>query len=196
MEPFLAMIMAFGGNFAIRSWQYCSGTLLAINTNTALFSILGTTYGGDGRTTFALPDLRGRAPIGFGQGIGMPYYDLGQTGGQASLTLTLSQMPMHTHPADAQTLQVKIPASTTPGTTNIPGPALVPAALPTVGSGPAALTIKGYAPKDNSTTLSDATITGNINIGMAGNSLPIDIQNPYIAVNYLIAMEGIFPPRP
>ncbi|RPE05644.1 phage tail protein [Chitinophaga lutea] len=195
MESYLAMIMIFGGNFAIRGWSTCWGQIVSIAQNTALFSLLGTTYGGNGQTTFALPDLRGRMPIGWGQGPGLPNYELGQIGGSPSTTLTINNMPMHNHVADFSTLTVTQSASTAQGTTNIPGSTLVPAALPVIGSGPSASAIKGYGVKDNTATLSPATIGGGINIGIAGGSQPFSIESPYLGVNYLIAMEGIFPPR-
>src|SRR5262245_24305688 len=100
-DPYLGCIFMFAGNFAPNGYAYCNGQLLAISQNTALFSLLGTTYGGDGRTTFALPDLRGRAPIGFGQGPGLPNYDLGSVVGSPSVTLTTSQLPAHSHPVQA-----------------------------------------------------------------------------------------------
>ncbi|NOT56941.1 MAG: phage tail protein, partial [Deltaproteobacteria bacterium] len=98
-DPFIGEIIMFGGNFAPRGWAFCNGQLLSIAQNTALFSILGTTYGGDGRTTFALPDLRGRVPVhaGNSQGPGLPPVQLGEMAGSPSVTLTVSQMPMHNH---------------------------------------------------------------------------------------------------
>src|SRR5687767_9318635 len=101
MEPFLGQIQAFGFNFAPRGWAQCQGQLLAINTNTALFSLLGTTYGGNGQTTFALPDFRGRTMVGQGQGPGLSAYTIGQVGGTESVTLTSNNLPAHTHIATA-----------------------------------------------------------------------------------------------
>ena len=117
-EPFLGQLMLFGGNFAPRGWALCNGQILAINQNTALFSLLGTTYGGNGQTTFALPDLRGRAPLHAGQGPGLSPYALGQVGGTENVTLLATEMPAHTH---AQ------PATAADETTNRPN-AAVPAA--------------------------------------------------------------------
>src|SRR5687768_7076897 len=96
-EPFIGQIILFGGNFAIRGYALCNGQLLSIAQNTALFSILGTTYGGNGQTTFALPDLRGRAPLHWGQGPGLPNVSLGEVGGSTTQTLTVNQMPAHSH---------------------------------------------------------------------------------------------------
>ena len=105
-SPFIGQITLFAGNFAPRGWAFCNGQLLSIAQNTALFSILGTTYGGNGQTTFALPDLRGRVPVHAGQGPGLSNYDLGQQGGAESVTLTTAQMPAHTHPANANASRI------------------------------------------------------------------------------------------
>lgn len=195
MEAFLALICAFGGNFAPRGWAFCYGQLLSISQNSPLFTLLGTTYGGDGMTTFGLPDLRGRSLIGQGQGIGRPNYVLGQTGGAESVILTLNNLPAHTHTADASTLIVTPSASTATGTTNIPGPTLVPAGLPQTGVGPTASTIKGYAVKNDSTTLAAGTVTGSVTIGATGSGAAVATQDPYLAISYIIALEGIFPSR-
>src|SRR3954465_13916452 len=112
--PFIGQISLFGGNFAPRGWAFCKGQLLAISQNTALFSILGTTYGGNGQTTFALPDLRGRVPIHFGQGPGLSSYALGETGGAETTTLTVNELPAHTHAVSPR-------ASNNAQTTNRPG---------------------------------------------------------------------------
>ncbi|GAA3936096.1 phage tail protein [Chitinophaga oryziterrae] len=194
-SPFLAMIMAFAGSFAPRGWMMCAGQLLAIAQNPALFSLLGTFYGGDGVQTYGLPDLRGRTPIGQGQGPGLSNYVLGQTGGAESVILTLNNLPSHTHTADASTLVVTPSASTATGTTNIPGPTLVPAGLPQTGVGPTASTIKGYAVKNGSTTLAAGTVTGSVTIGLTGNNTAVAIQDPYLVITYAIATIGIFPSR-
>lgn len=195
MDDFLAIIKLFAGNFAIRGWAFCQGQIMAISSNTALFSLLGTTYGGNGQTTFALPDLRGRAPIGTGQGPGLQNYILGQVGGSENITLTINNMPAHTHTVNTSALTVTPPASTAAGTSNTPGPSLVPAALPTIGGGPSAVTVKGYASQDNTTSLAPAPVTGNITVNPSGGSQPFDIRTPYLAINYIIALEGIYPSR-
>jgi microcystin-dependent protein len=195
MEPFIALITMFGGNFTPRGWAFCQGQILSIAQNTALFSLLGTTFGGNGQTTFGLPDLRGRSPRGTGQGPGLPAVDLGEMAGTTSTTLLITNMPAHNHLATATSLTVAQSASTAAGTTNVPGNGLVPAVLPTIGAGPSGTTIKGYAPQDNSTTLASSPVTGNVTVGIAGGSQPFSIMNPYLGMNYIIAVEGVYPAR-
>ncbi|ACU63283.1 phage tail protein [Chitinophaga pinensis] len=195
MDVFMALIAIFGGNFNPRGWYFCQGQIMSIAQNTALFSLLGTTYGGNGQTTFALPDLRGRAPIGVGQGPGLQPYAWGQLGGSETHTLIITEMPAHNHTALVNSLTVNPAASTAAGTTNIPDATMVPAKLPNIGSGPTAQPIKGYAVADNTTTLAPAKVTGSVTVGIAGGSQPFSIQNPYLAVNYIIAYEGIYPSR-
>ena len=195
MDAFMAMIMAFAGSWEPRGWAFCMGQLIAISQNSPLFSLLGVAYGGDGVSTFGLPDLRGRAPIGQGQAPGLSQYYIGQKGGAETVMLTFDNLPSHTHSADVSTLIITPSASTAAGTTNVPGPALVPAALPATGVGPTASTIKGYAAKNGSTTLAPATVAGSVNIGIAGNNIPLATQDPYLVINYVIALEGIYPSR-
>lgn len=194
MQPYLAMIILFGGNFAIRGWALCWGQLMSIAQNSALFSLLGTVYGGDGVSTFGLPDLRGRAPIGWGQGPGLSSYEIGQASGSENTTILLPNMPAHNHTATFS-LTATPSASTVAGSSTTPGATLVPAMLPTIGSGPSGNPIKGYAAQDNTTTLAPGAVGGTISIGMNGGTQPISIMNPYLAMTYQIALEGIFPSR-
>lgn len=172
-EPFIGEIALFAGNFAPMGWAFCDGSLISIPQNAALYSLLGTTYGGDGRTTFALPDLRGRAPISFGQGPGLSNYPLGQKGGSESTTLTLAQMPAHSHTLNASNL----PADKAVPTDN------VLAAEPTGSSAV-------YHAVPANTALNAAAI------GPAGSGAPIDNRQPYLVINYIIALQGIYPSRP
>ncbi|WP_027003665.1 phage tail protein [Hugenholtzia roseola] len=181
LEAFIGSIVLFAGNFAPRGWALCEGQILPIAQNTALFSILGTTYGGNGQTTFALPDLRGRVPLSQGQGPGLPNIQLGEMGGQATVTLITPQIPAHTH-----TLQAANGAATTStpqngllatwnGTedsegTNVTGHSFVTGATPT-------------------TTLAPTSI------GSAGGSQPHNNMQPYLGLNYIICLEGIYPSR-
>jgi len=164
-EPFIGEIRAFGFNFAPRGWATCSGQLLSIAQNTALFSLLGTTYGGNGQTTFALPDLRGRVAINQGQGPGLANKTIGEQAGQESHTLTANEMPAHAH---AQ------PASNADQSTNRPGNA-----VPTKGG--------VYAAAGDGTLLDPTT--------QAGGNQPHSIMQPYLVLNYCIALQGIFPSR-
>lgn len=171
-EPFIGQVILFGGNFAPRGWAFCAGQIMSIAQNTALFSILGTTYGGNGTTTFALPDLRGRVPVGPGQGPGLSNYDLGQVGGTETNTLLISQMPMHNHlltasnqPADQASPQGNFLATEPTGSTAI------------YHTGPAAETLNPSA------------------ITLTGGSQPVNNLQPYLGLNYIIALEGIYPSR-
>jgi microcystin-dependent protein len=164
-QPFIGEIILFAGNFAPRGWAFCNGQLLAISQNTALFAILGTTYGGNGQTTFALPDLRGRVPIHPGQGPGLSMYDLGQVGGTETVTLNVNEMPQHTH---------RQPATNGEQTTNRPN-----GALPAGGG--------VYAEDSDGSMLAPATTVGG--------SQPHNNIQPYLGVNFIIALEGIFPAR-
>jgi microcystin-dependent protein len=184
MDPLLASIILFAGNFAPRGWAFCSGQILSIAQNTALFSLLGTTYGGNGQTTFALPDLRGRTPIGPGQGPGLPNVSLGEVSGATSQTLLVTQMPAHTHTTGTFT----IPAVSSSGNSNLPGAGKKLAKLVDSRNNP----LNVY-----SDAVADTSLEGSasMTIGTAGNSQPFSIMQPYLGMNYIIAMEGIFPSR-
>lgn len=178
-EQMMGEIRMFAGNFAPRGWAFCNGQLLSISTNSALFSLLGTTYGGNGTTTFALPDLRGRSPIGTGQGPGLSNYSLGQTGGTESQTLNSSNLPIHNH-------TVANSASTSEGTSNTPGSDKVLAKAVT----PDRQEVNIYTTASPDTSLKTNTS------GTAGNSIPLATRAPFLAINYIIAVEGIYPSRP
>jgi len=171
-EPFIGQIMMFAGNFAPRGWAFCEGQLLSVAQNTALYSILGTTYGGNGQTTFALPDLRGRLPMQPGQGPGLSPRTLGEQGGSESVTLISSQMPAHNHTLNVSSQQ---------GDTETP-----------VGTVLAA---------DNTATITNyraAPIDGTMNpsaIGVAGGTQPHNNMSPFLCINFIIALEGIYPSR-
>ena len=175
MEPFLAQIIMFGGNFAPRGWALCDGQLLPINANQALFSLLGTTYGGDGRTTFALPDLRGRSPIHAGTGPGLSTMKLGQRGGAEYVTLNITQMPSHNHSGSAKVLGADPVARGTDSTspTN---------AFPAEG---------GVYGTVANVEMGAGTVTINNN----GGNQPFYNRNPFEVVNYIIALQGTFPSR-
>ena len=168
-ESFIASIQPVGFNFNPRGWALCDGQILPIAQNTALFSLLGTTYGGDGRTTFALPDLRGRFAIGADQGPGLSFIQLGQTGGSENAQLTVAQMPAHTH-------VVTVAANSFEGEV----------ANPTQGS--ISSKTNGFSPTNNGSL-------GGVNVSPQGAGQPLSIRNPYLGVNFCIALQGIFPAR-
>ena len=174
-ECFLGEIMAFGGNFAPRGWAKLDGQLLAISSNSALFSILGTTYGGDGRTTFALPDLRGRVAIGPRQGPSLSNRSLGEKGGFENVSLSLTEMPIHTHTLHAST---NMPAGIMQGTN------------PTnrvFGQPPSA---EIYSTVDSAEVAMSPAAIGNAGSGQGHNN-----QQPSRVLNYIICLQGTFPSR-
>ena len=175
--------MMFAGNFAPRGWAFCDGQLLAISSNTALFSILGTTYGGDGRTSFGLPDLRGRAPIHKGRGPGLSNYQLGQRSGVETVTLNVLQIPSHSH---MNALRVSSENATQAEATQ--GSSI---ATPGAPSGRTFNTTFGFNQSTPDTTLNQNSIT----IGNTGGNLSHENRQPFLAINYIIALFGIYPSR-
>ena len=174
-EPFLSQIEAFPYNFAPKGWAFCAGQLLPINQNQALFALLGTTFGGDGIRTFALPDLRGRLANGFGQGAGLANYTLGQRGGEEAHTLTAAETPPHSHLVNA----VK---NGTAGGTSTPGGAV------TLG--------EGYSNEAGSPTVniySSAAPTIAMGSLAPTGGQPHENRMPYLTLNYCIALQGVFP---
>ncbi len=165
-EFYIGQIVPFAGNFAIRGWAQCDGQLLSISQNTALFSILGTTYGGNGQTNFALPDLRGAFAMHYGAGPGRTPRSLGETGGQETVTLTSNQMPAHNH---------AVPAFSQPGTSRSNAGQF----LSNVS--------QGYNATSDGTALQP--------VQTVGGSQPHDNMPPFLAINFLICIEGLFPPR-
>ncbi len=172
-EPFIGQIIAVGFNFVPVGWLPCNGQLVSISEYDVLFALIGTTYGGDGVSSFALPDLRGRTPISSGQGPGRSNYTMGQQFGSETVTLLANQVGPHSHP---------LLASSQAGTTNTPGSGV---ALATSAQTAAFLYT---APPTNVPMSSNA-------IGVTGNSQPHENRQPYLAVNYIICFQGIFPSR-
>ena len=170
--PYLGEIRSFPFNFAPTGWATCSGQLLPISQNIALFSLLGTTYGGDGITTFALPDLQGLVAVSYGNGAGLSPYNLGQAGGEENVTLTSQQMPSHTHAA--QCVNAKA---------NKPNP------VGNVWAQDAAGTTAEYSSSPPNAVMAAAAISP------VGGGQAHDNLQPYLALNYCIALEGIYPSR-
>ncbi|WP_343672211.1 tail fiber protein [Chitinophaga sp.] len=194
VEPFLAVIVAYAFNFAPYGWAFCNGALLSIAQNVGLYSLLGTYFGGDGMNSFGLPDLRGRVPLGMGQGPGLSNYNIAQSGGTETVTLITSQMPAHTHTV-THTLTVAPKASTQAGTTNVPGATVIPAALPTIGAGVNTFAVNGYSNAAADATLLPTDVSGTITPAIAGGSQPHSIMQPYLVLNYCIALQGSYPSR-
>ena len=171
-DPFVAEIRIFPFNFAPRGWAWCDGQLLPLSQNTALFSLLGTTYGGNGKSNFALPDLQGRAPMHPGQGPGLSLHDLGETGGSESVALLASEMPSHRHTLGAQT--VPLGGSANPDAKTFSRPAsgflYAPGTSPQVAMAPEA-------------------------VAPAGGDTPHNNLQPYLTFYFCIALQGVFPPR-
>ncbi|WP_108866589.1 phage tail protein [Aquimarina aquimarini] len=195
MDPFLGQIVLFGGNFAPRGWALCEGQLLPISQNSALFSILGTIYGGDGRTTFALPDLRGRAPIGAGGGPGLSDRRLGSRSGQETHTLNITEMPSHNHltqnnPSADQHVQL----SADSGVRDKPQAGDVPAGA-SFGSGLGATPVNAYGPANNPVNGQEISGNAGLTILNNGGNQPHNNMQPYLTTNYIIALQGVFPSR-
>ncbi|OAZ02843.1 phage tail protein [Flavobacterium succinicans] len=180
MEGVIGFTTLFAGNFAPKYWDFCNGQTINIASNTALFSILGTTYGGNGTTTFMLPNLKGRSVIGAGQGPGLSFYSLGQAGGLESVSLTPQQMPAHVHPVSYTIIQdsntgasASTPTNNTYGSDSSGG---------TPYATPANIGLKPFA--------------GNIAMANAGSgSVPLSIVDPYLGLNYIICEYGVYPSR-
>ncbi|WP_345854427.1 phage tail protein [Shewanella algae] len=188
-DNFIGEIRMVGFNYAPPGWALCAGQTISIASNTALFSLLGTMYGGDGVSTFKLPDLRGRVPVSFGQSPGTSLYDQGQMLGAEDTNLTTAQLPAHSHAIDSINASVSPLASTGSGTTDEPGPDTVPAKI---ASGLNAL--EAYSTTaDTSMKPSPVSLDGNTNT--TGNSDTVDLRQPLTVVNFIIALQCIYPPR-
>jgi len=170
-DPFVAEIRMFGGNFAPTGWAQCNGQLLPLSQNTALFSLLGTYYGGDGKSTFALPNLQGSSPIGQGQGAGLTDRSLGEAAGSPNITLLQSEIPAHSHNLNAYADDL--------ADINIPSPSVI---LGTTAG------LNLYGTPSNTTLNAQDT-------SLFGSSQPHNNQQPYLVVNFIIAMQGVYPPR-
>jgi microcystin-dependent protein len=175
MDPFVAEIRIFAFNFAPKGWAWCDGQLLPLSQNTALFSLLGTTYGGNGKSNFALPDMQGNVPMHPGQGPGLPLYDLGQTGGSETVTLLESEIPNHTHAMRAHNLDAADAQNPSPNTS-------------------LAQSAQGFAYQ--SVTNANLTFMAPQTLPPAGGSLPHNNMMPYLTFYFNIALQGVFPPRP
>jgi microcystin-dependent protein len=177
--PYIGSIFLFAGDFAPAGWAICDGSLISIAENDTLFQLIGTTFGGDGQETFALPDLRGRVPLHFNQGPGLSNYILGQSGGIESVTLAVNQMPVHSHVFGTATGSPL--ASSAAGTTNDPV-----GNVPAVTTGINSYNTTGAAKMGPGTAI-------NITTGSAGGGQPFSVLSPVLPMNYIISLFGIFP---
>jgi microcystin-dependent protein len=171
MDPFVAEIRIFPFNFAPKGWAFCDGQILPLSQNTALFSLLGTTYGGDGKSNFALPNMQGNAPMHPGQGPGLSLHDLGETGGSSTVALLESETPAHSHVLRADTVDA--------ADTNVPSPN-ASLALSTGGT--------LYQAAGGAVLAAQA-------LGPAGGDQPHNNMQPYVTLNFNIALQGVYPPR-
>ena len=180
MEGTIAEIRMFAGNFNPRSWAFCQSQILSIAQNTALFSLLGTTYGGNGQTTFALPDFRGRVPVGAGQGPGLSSYSLGQVGGVETNTVTNANFPAHTHPLSGS---ITMPGNAADGNADVPQSNYT----------------AGLTGTNMYSTVNNGSGLGNMQLALAatpvGSSTPVNNIQPVMGMNYIICMFGVFPAR-
>jgi microcystin-dependent protein len=179
MDEYIGIVKLFAGNFAPKGWAFCNGQQMSIAQNTALFSILGTTYGGNGTTTFGLPNLSGRVAVGAGSGAGLPPVEAGQVAGSASVTLTAQQMPAHNH---------QLMVNSGNGTATDPTGGFVAVVnVPNSETGdPTPVT--AFAPTSNGAASIQA-------ISAAGGSQPLSVMQPYLGMNYIICLEGLYPSR-
>jgi len=203
-DPFLGEIKMVGFNYNPKGWAFCQGQLMSIAQNSALFALLGTTFGGDGVTTFGLPDYQGRSPVGMGNGLGLSPITQGQKGGNENVTIVSTQMPTHTHTAQSPAFSaslsgpIDIPAATTGTTQAAPGNTTV---LGPIAAGGRAGTLYATTAADTTLAPFTATVTGQLTpgnpvIGTAGGSQPLPLRNPFLGTNFIISLEGIFPSRP
>lgn len=183
-DPFLGEIRMVGFNFAPKGWALCDGQLLPISQNSALFALLGTTFGGNGVQSFGLPDYRSRGPVGMGVGPGLTPVRQGESAGSQSVTIQIPNMPAHTHMATAA-----MPSAASGATTADPTGA-VPATAQTAERG------VNYPIYGATTAITGTMAPFNVNVAPAGAGQPLPILNPYLGTNFIIALEGIFPSRP
>jgi microcystin-dependent protein len=180
MDPFLGQLMCVGFNFAPQGWATCEGQLLSIASNSALFALLGTTYGGDGRTTFGLPDLRGRVPLGRGNGPGIGNFTWGEKSGAATTSILTTNLPPHNHPLSVSSADATQGAATAGASIATPG----------MTSG------RTFTPGQGFNTATPNTVLNTASIGNAGSGTPINNMQPYLGLYWIIALQGIFPSRP
>lgn len=191
MDAFIGTVLNWPASFAPRDWAFCDGQIMLISNNPSLYSLIGNYYGGDGRTTFGLPDLRGRVSVGAGQGPGLSRYELGQSGGVEAVVLNVSEMPSHNH--------IAIVSGSSSGSVNMPlSQEDAVRETPQAGDILATPSSEIYGPNDGSTVntqLTGGTGGENVTISNTGGNLPHENRQPYLVLNYIIALQGIYPSR-
>jgi microcystin-dependent protein len=204
-DPYLGEIRMVGFNFAPVGWAFCAGQQLGVSQNAALFALLGTNFGGNGQTSFQLPNLQGRSPVGMGAGQGLTPIELGESDGAENAQVLISNMPVHNHPATQAAFNATLTGSTTiVATTNTTG-ATAPESGSILGSVMASGRVEpSYYPSTSTpkvnlasapTTVSGQVTPSTLQIGNNGSGVPLAIRNPYLGMNFIIALEGIFPSR-
>ena len=178
-QPYVGEIRLFAGNFAPAGWAFCDGSLLPISENEVLFQLIGTTYGGDGQSTFAIPDFRGRVPIGAGQGVGLSNRILGENAGQEIVTITTANMPSHSHTG-------RVVVNNTNASTSVPN---TNSSIATSGSFSGRSFLPNLSYNSNVPDILIQTVTTS----SVGNSTPVSISRPRLGLNYIISLFGIFP---
>lgn len=190
MDPFIGEIRMAGFGFTPTGWMPCDGRLLSTTQYSALYSLLGFAYGGDRVTTFALPDLRGRSPVSIGDGMGLTPVVIGQAAGTEQVTLDVGQMPLHSHNASVASLTVTVFGSTQPGTLTSPENALVAAIADRENN----TLFSSFSPINAPRTkMAPAVVGGDVTIGVSGGNASVPIRNPYLGLNFIIAVTGIYP---
>lgn len=179
MEGVIGYVTMFAGTFAPKSWAFCNGQTINIASNTALFSILGTTYGGNGTTTFQLPNTKGRTVVGSGQGPGLSMYNLGQTAGTYSQTISSTQMPAHVHPVS---ISAHNPSTDDDATVSTP-------------AGSVYARDTNISPYDSNQSANGGTFPAQLNMTNMGNNAPVATMRPMLGMNYIICQYGVFPAR-
>lgn len=192
IDSYMAAVAPFAGNFAPKNWATCQGQLMPLNQYSALFSLLGTNYGGNGVQTFGLPNLSGRVPIGAGQSPGTSTYVIGETAGSENVTLLLNNLPAHSHQATAEATVV-MQQSTAAATQKTPTATSV-LASPTGSYGGDAVDVKLYAPAPGTTSI-PANLALSTQLGISGQGAPTHVVQPVLALTMCICISGLYPPR-
>jgi len=209
MDPFVGEIRMVGFNYAPNGWALCNGQLLPISQNQALFALLGTTYGGNGTTNFQLPNLQSRLPMHAGQGLGLSLRTLGEAGGVENTSILINNLPAHTHTATftpsggggTPAVNVTVNGSNADGTTNTPGGNYLAGAAQGASQRQGALYVANPsqgslgAIAGVSATISGVSTGGTVANALTGSNIPLATESPYLVVNFIIALQGVFPPR-